>query len=274
MQRLRRIALVLAMLLVANPSVAETEGQQLQTGIYRLMLQPAPSMGYWLRLYEGQRLLHQLDPDACIHGELKHQQQNRPMPGCVTLEGQCHSGGAHCCSSILLFHLCENRPFVTEISAGHSDGLTWIDANQDGTLEIELVDWGFAYYSPGTDENAPSLPFAFSPGLYRLGVWAGDHWRPDHIGEFPGYYESLLAKSRLKDTSNPESAVSDAIQKAYFTLMAGRGNAATKTLLQKKLPPDWLKYQDRIQEDIRSSAKSSRSSEKGFNPFTPVPIHR
>ena len=173
-----------------------------------------------------------------------------PRKDCKSLLIPTYTGGAHCCSINILCIVCGAKKYFAILELKHSE-MEFVDQDRDGTKEILLTDWSFAYYGLSDDVF---LSFAESPGLKRLLVFTPQGWRADRPGEFPSMYQRLV-----KGIPREKSATG-AIALSYYALMAGKGEAAAEALLVKYLPDPWKPKRSKTFSDIKRSVKN-------FKPF-------
>jgi hypothetical protein len=74
------------------------------------------------------------------------------------------SGGAHCCFTTWVYSVGPDLKLLAEIEAGHSEP-RFLNADEDSALEVQVVDWTFAYF-PGS--------FGGSPAPKVILDWRGD----------------------------------------------------------------------------------------------------
>lgn len=100
--------------------------------------------------------------------------QNSPVAGCESVEVYTHTGGAHCCTNMLVATICSNRYFLYDLSGGNfaEDFIT--DVNGDGSKELNLPLQRFAYYDADKEHG---LCYACSPALLeRFARWTTEGW--------------------------------------------------------------------------------------------------
>lgn len=189
-----------------------------------------------------------------------------PRPDCRSAFFYCFSGGAHCCMSLTLATHCGPLHFLDLIDLAHSDArVRFVDADQNGTQEIKIVDWQFAYYGPEGSDN--QLAFADSPPLTRLLVFGKDGWRVDHIGEFENFYTGLYkASQREIRTHNRKKGENErsaglAIRTAYYCLMSGKSPGEAREVLDRFLPQSWKQESGKILDDIKRAAADFNPAE-------------
>ena len=192
-----------------------------------------------------------------------------PVPGSESVVLGLFTGGAHCCFTNLLWTVSGSQEMAFSFDLEHSDIFDFKDIDGNGSKEIILVDWSFAYYNP--ESSSPLfLPFASSPGMFRLMVFDGTRWRADRPGEFGVFYRKHLEVARKKLTGmspkarreDVSSAVFYVLEIAYYSHMVGRNEATLMKLLQTELPPTWKKMARKIFLDIREAANEFDPVEK------------
>jgi hypothetical protein len=191
-----------------------------------------------------------------------------PLKECRSLFTYCFSGGAHCCMTVTLATHCGSRRYLNTIDFAHSDArVKLVDADKNGTKEIKVIDWQFAYYGPEGSEL--QLSFADSPPLTRLLVFGKDGWRVDRMGEFERFYTDLCSSTRQEARASarkktyPARTAGKAIEAAYYCLMAGKPSGEAVEVLDRLLPQSWKPESGKIFDDIKRSAAE-------FNPIEPV----
>ena len=143
---------------------------------------------------------------------------------------------------------------------------SFLDLKKDGSRQISVPDFTFSYYNI---DDQRSLSFADSPICRRLLVFDGARWAPDSVGEHPRFYRDLLQKTergarRSKSGSMDEGeAVSSAIMKSYYALMAGEGDQVCQEILATGLPRSWQGVRTQVHQDIKSAVSS-------FQPVKPL----
>ena len=262
---------------MAGMAVAgETSGEKrFKLNEYELVYKERPKdYGYSVEWSRSGAVLLKMEPDECATGDPIGVIVDKPVKGCQGLLGYCFSGGAHCCTTAMLLTLCGSEQTLTTVQLEHSSEIQWTDINEDGTSELGVADWSFAYYSidPNSLDSDLFLPFAFSPAFRRLGVWEGEKgWRSDRPGEFESFHAGLLEEtlSDLKtlhvNEEEPQAITAHTIQATYYALMAGEGEERAEELLKSFLPPSWQPHREKLMKDIKASVE-------GFNPFEPVPV--
>jgi hypothetical protein len=194
---------------------------------------------------------------------------NLPQSECKSLVAYCFSGGAHCCMALILATRCPQKESICLVDAAHSDQeMKTVDAIGNGTKQIKVQDWQFAYYGP--EDSELMLSFGGSPAMQRLLVFDEGAWRPDRPGEYQRYYEHLVkensgsSRKALRKNRDSERAVAGAMQACYYYLMAARPPAEARELLDSLLPTSWKAEAAKIFEDITSAVKD-------FDPVEPIP---
>jgi len=77
------------------------------------------------------------------------------------------NGGAHCCHTLYIIALVEKPFIIQKIELEHTEVPDFVDLDGDGTLEIVLNDWTFAYWK---------VAFAQSPAPKVVLRYNGSHW--------------------------------------------------------------------------------------------------
>jgi hypothetical protein len=179
-----------------------------------------------------------------------------PLANCRSLLAYCFSGGAHCCTTLVIATNCGPQKTLATIDLAHSaDEVKFVSADSQAAKEMRIVDWQLAYYGPENSDH--QLSFADSPGMDRLLVFDNGKWRVDRIGEFSRYYEARFSKSRnaallaSKKRKDEELAAAGAIQAAYYFLMSGKSVEETEEILNRLLPQSWKPESGKVAEDIR-----------------------
>ena len=218
-------------------------------------------------LYKGRAIFsgNEFKPDL----EKQKRLRATPVPGSESAVQQLFTGGAHCCFTNLLWTVSGSQEMAFSFELEHSDTFDFKDIDGDGSKEIVLIDWSFAYYN---SDNSPSLflPFASSPGIYRIMVFDGTHWRADRPGEFRPFYQKLLDKTQRKlARMTPKEKKKDitgvvgwVIEIACYHHMVGRNEGTVMKLLQTELPPSWKGMASKIYSDIRKAAADFNPVEK------------
>lgn len=274
----KRILLVLFFCaLVLSPSIrdssAASASQQASAtktyslGQFLLTVSGAPEEGTFevSLTRSGQSILedesYMVEPEGTIF-------ENTPVKGSKTLVAYIFSGGAHCCTTAIVATVRGQNHAYSLLDLAHSSEIEFVDINGDGVKEIKIHDWQFAYY--GTGNPKIGFPFASSPAMERLLVFEDSGWRPDRQGEFPSFYEKLSTRHRSEaesKTGKPARTVdliaANAIQSAYFAVMAGKGDKTAEQLLQRLLPTSWRPELKRIADDVVKATKD-------FNPGQPA----
>lgn len=172
-----------------------------------------------------------------------------PQPGMETLKVNLNTGGANCCAG---YYLLSNGPdaiFAAYIMP--YDGYCVYDENIKAFIANDASFMG--YQLDPNELGSPFLSRAESPRLNRILVFENGVWRGDNIGEFPSYYDGLLAKA----TDNKElSGLAKNITIAYYSLMLGMDNKHAAKLLKKDLPSEYAKYADNIMSDLSKATKN------------------
>jgi hypothetical protein len=102
--------------------------------------------------------------------------------------------------------------------------------------------------------------------MARLLVFDDEHWRPDRIGEFSRFYSSLLNQTLHESgasSKEPDSAASEAIKAAYYSIMSGESSERAVEILNQLLPMQWKAESTKIVSDIRRAVSQ-------FNPVEQV----
>jgi hypothetical protein len=181
-----------------------------------------------------------------------------PLPQCRSLVAYCFSGGAHCCMTIIIATSCSSQKTITSIDLAHSNsGVKFVDAGENGAMNLKVADWQFAYY--GVDDSDLQLSFADSPAMTRLLVFDGGKWRADRIGEFSRFYSRLFRQAAREAEvasrkNNPEPVAGRAIRAAYYRLMSGKPAEEATESLNRLLPSSWKPESAKIIDDIKRAA--------------------
>jgi len=190
-----------------------------------------------------------------------------PGPNCRSLLAYCFSGGAHCCTSLIIATSCGSEKGLDLIDLAHSDSeVKFFNPGTDEARAIRVTDWQFAYYV--VEGTGLQLSFADSPGMTRLLVFEAGKWRPDARGEFSRFYEPLFTEARQsalaasRKRQAPELAAARAIKAAYYFLMSGKPAEEASDELKKLLPPSWAQETDKISADIRRTIREFNPVEK------------
>ncbi len=194
--------------------------------------------------------------------------KDTPSSGCQSAITSLYSGGAHCCTTAILLTICgeKEKAFSVDVGHGSLEQLQFLDLKKDGSRQISVPDFTFSYYNI---DDQRSLSFADSPICRRLLVFDGARWAPDSVGEHPRFYRDLLQKTergarRSKSGSMDEGeAVSSAIIKAYYALMAGESDQVCQKILATGLPRSWQGVRTQVHQDIKSAVSS-------FQPVKPL----
>jgi len=227
---------------------------------------------YDFQLYEADNSVFSQD-DNTLQPDIDKPEvnilQDIPYPTCQSATAFLFSGGAHCCTTVVLATNCDRhgKAFSIELEHSDSDEFKALDLNKDGIHQISVIDWAFAYYEINQELR---LCFASSPSFKRLLIFEGGKWSPDPPGKFPHYYEALmqeaegeLKKAReLKDDEalkDDDDRVALAISKTYYALMAGRSDAESEAILKSGLPRTWRSNVKRVFGDVKRAVLS-------FNP--------
>lgn len=190
--------------------------------------------------------------------------RNVPGPGCRSLLVNCFSGGAHCCTTLLIATECDHKTSIDAVDMAHSDlREKFINVYGAPGKLLRVYDWQFAYYAP--EDSQIQLAFSNSPAMARLLVYENGHWRADRIGEFREYYSNLfrqiVRKAKAGAVKNePESATSLAIKAAYYNIMAGNSREQATEVLTRLLPAQWKTESEKVIADIQHAASE-------FNPI-------
>ncbi len=194
--------------------------------------------------------------------------KDMPSSGCQSAITSLYSGGAHCCTTAILLTICGERGKAFSVDVGHGslDQLQFLDLKKDGSRQISVPDFSFSYYNI---DDQRSLSFADSPICRRLLVFDGEKWTPDPVGEHPRFYRDLLQETergarRSRSGSMDEGqAVSSAMMKAYYALMAGESDQVCQKILATELPRSWQSVRTQVYRDIKSAISS-------FQPIKPL----
>lgn len=188
-----------------------------------------------------------------------------PSPNCQSAITSFFSGGAHCCTTAILFTNCSDKEnvFLIDLSHGSMEQVKYLDLKKDGTRQILVKDFSFSYYSP-TDKL--SLSFAASPVVTRLLTFDGIKLKPDNPNQFSKFYMDMLQEAdrelkKLRSNSNndEEAIVSYTIKKTYYAIMAGMNQQQSEGILEMNLPGDWKNIKKKLYHDIKKAITS-------FNP--------
>lgn len=189
-----------------------------------------------------------------------------PSPNCQSAITSFFSGGAHCCTTAILFTNCSDREnvFLIDLSHGSMEQVKYLDLKKDGTRQILVKDFSLAYYSPS---DKLSLSFAASPAVTRLLNFDGIQLKPDNPNQFSKFYIDMLQEAdrelkKLKNKSNndEEAIVSHTISNTYYAIMAGMNQQQCENILESNLPGDWKNIMKKVYIDI----------EKAITSFNPV----
>lgn len=86
------------------------------------------------------------------------------LPNLVVAEW---TGGAHCCFVFRIFEIGKRFRLVDTINARHSEQTTFRDLRGDGTLEVVMNDWTFAYWNTSfADSPAPQVILRYRAPKY------------------------------------------------------------------------------------------------------------
>ncbi len=190
-----------------------------------------------------------------------------PMPQCRSLVAYCFSGGAHCCMTLILATWCNSQKTISSVDLAHSSScVKFVNAGENGAMELRVADWQFAYY--GVDNSSLQLSFADSPAMTRLLVYDGGKWRVDRIGEFGRFYSRLFRQAAREAEvaarrDYPEQVAGRAIRAAYYCFMSGRPAEDAAATLERLLPSPWKSESAKILDDISRSASE-------FNPVQTI----
>lgn len=212
-------------------------------------------------IYSGNEFLPDLKKEKRLHAT--------PLPNSESVLQELFTGGPHCCFTNLLWTVSGSQEMAFAFKLEHSDTFDFKDIDGNGSKEIVLFDWSFAYYNSESSSSL-FLPFASSPGMSRIMVFEGSHWRADRPGEFKAFYQKLLDEARREPAKmTPEkkkedtgSVVYRVLEIAYYSHMAGRDEATVMKLLRTNLPPAWKGMARQIFSDIRKSGREFDPVEK------------
>ncbi|GAB7079713.1 hypothetical protein [Megalodesulfovibrio paquesii] len=242
------------MLFAVSPVRAQNAVQEASMGPFTLRETPLPEVEGLVSLsldYKGATLPLEEEIMAGAVAEAVTQ-ENLPGAGCRTLVVPAFTGGAHCCSITYLAMQCQGQDLLFSVGLGHGSEAEFQDLNGDGTQELLIQDWSFAYYGPeGTDL---SLSFAESLPFPRVFVFTGNAWRADRPGEFPAYYQALRTENEQEFTTADAGA---AIAWTAMALMEGRPEQEVAPALGTRLPKDWRRATPRVLEDLKAALAGS-----------------
>lgn len=255
--RLTHLICLAAVVLSVAPARAAQPGttESVDFGDFRLSVYAQDQATFLVALtyrgrtvYQGESYIADPIKTLAVHEDF-------PAKDCRTMIATMYSGGAHCCSFAVIVTLGPDGPSA-QVAALAEDGLAMLDADHDGVMELELVDWSFAYYHLDSDH---SLCFACSPGFSRYLVYDRGAWRPDRPGEFTERYRELQF-----EPSGSDPAL--AMQAAYCELMAGGAVADVSGTLLDLLPMDWRDVLDSVLADLINAAQD-------YAPVTPIGLN-
>lgn len=184
-----------------------------------------------------------------------------PLPPCQSAITSIYSGGAHCCTTAIIFTICDEqeKAFSVDLSSSGVDNLQLLDLNKDGNRQISIFDFSFAYYS--ANDNL-FLSFASSPIPRRLLIFDGTKWKPDVRGSFPQFYAVMLQKTEndmrkvRKGSDYEQEQVAFAIMRTFYSIMAGRTDSECQNILTNDLPRSWKAVRSKIYLDIKTAITS------------------
>ncbi len=206
------------------------------------------------KVYEGENFL--AEPKIKIL-------ENTPVSGCNTIVTALYSGGAHCCTDIVMGVSCGSKDSLYTVGMGHGgleDPSEIFHDIGNGTKCLELTDQRFTYYNNDVGyfdikgDNKHKLTFAESPFITRYVVWTPQEgWTGTKPGDLKELYQKLL-KQEL-DGSRKGGDPATAISLTYYALMSGEDSARAYKLLESRLPRSWKSVAEKVFEHIRSCTK-------------------
>jgi hypothetical protein len=224
-----------------------------------------PDREYVVRVLRGRRQIFFQQCAFRVHDPQIFNQV--PVPGARSLVAYCYSGGAHCCMTLILATGFNAHKTVCSVDLAHSSSCArFVDAAEDGAMELKVTDWQFAYY--GINDSSLQFSFVDSPSMTRLLVYDGDKWRVDRIGEFGRFYSRLFRQASREAevaarSGYPEQVAGRAIRAAYYCFMSGSSAERAAASLDRLLPALWKPETAKIVDDITRAASE-------FNPVQTI----
>ena len=204
--------------------------------------------------------------DPVVAGEI---QKNAPKTGCQSIIAYTSNGGVHCCANAILGISCDAADYLINVDLQHSGGSRVLeDVDKDGVKELVLSNWDFAYYQPDK-KGDHSLSFAESPAMTHYAIWTSQGWKATRPGEFKNVYKRHLNEALQIKPKEAEDTTGQAIEVAYYSLMAGNSEKKARQLLTKLLPKNWKSISNTVFSDIQNSI--SNFSAVGVSVPTPSP---
>lgn len=191
--------------------------------------------------------------------------KDMPSPNCQSAITSFYSGGAHCCTTAILFTNCSGKEniFLIDLSHGSMEQVEYLDLKKDGTRQILVKDFSLAYYNPAKNL---SLSYATSPFFTRLLTFDGTKLKSDKPHQFSEFYSDLLEESdrelrkwKNRSDNDEEAIIFYTITKTYYSIMAGMNQQQSENILESNLPGEWKNIRKKIFNDIKKAVTS-------FNP--------
>lgn len=121
----------------------------------------------YMQVWEGPRLIHELSSHTVRPADRWFMQVVEPGIEDVTGDGRRdfivyeYTGGAHCCTLVHVYELAPAFRRVDTIAGWDSDPI-FADLDGDGTVEVVLHDWTFAYWKTSfASSPAPRVVLQF-----------------------------------------------------------------------------------------------------------------
>ena len=138
--------------------------------------------------------------------------------------------------------------------------------------EVSLLDYQFAYYH--ARDASLWFPFSQSPAMERLLVYGNGGWRVDRPGENKGFYERIMARNGCMEKvripaprAEGEEALemaAQAIECAYYAMMAGEDTDVPGKILKDRLPRAWQSEFVSLLQDIKRAVADFSAIRKSY----------
>jgi len=198
--------------------------------------------------------------------------EDLPHKGCSTLVAYCFSGGAHCCTRAILCTICGPEESMTVFDLSNLTELIISPRGSGEPPEVSLLDYQFAYYH--ARDASLWFPFSQSPAMERLLVYGNGGWRVDRPGENKGFYERIMARNGCMEKvripaprAEGEEALemaAQAIECAYYAMMAGEDTDVPGKILKDRLPRAWQSEFVSLLQDIKRAVADFSAIRKSY----------